>query len=126
MAKKQSKSVGSKVLKFAMIIPAALSLMGNFFSLVQTEMMTMRKQLLCFIMLSLFSLMLMLSSWIFLNALILTYLMHVPFTLLSSLSLILAGNLFLLILTCVAILYLQIDPTFPETRKTIREIVTRK
>lgn len=126
MSKKPTKSVTSKILKFAMIIPAALNLMGNLSSLIQLEMASMRKKLLCFFLLSLFSLMLLLTTWILLNALLLTALIHASFTLIPSMVIVLSGNFLLLIITCLMMINLKVDPSFPETRKTIREIVKKK
>lgn len=125
MSRKKNKGTGSKILKLIFLIPAMLSLLGNLFVMIHDELTTMRKKLIILITLAVFSIVLMSSVWFCVNALLFTYLLNLHLTTATSLVLLLSLNLLMLIITCLCIALLNIDPSFPQTRQAVKEIITR-
>ena len=125
MSRKKHNGTGSKILKIIFLIPALLSLLGNLFSMIHDELVTMRKRLIILIVLAIFSIVLMSSVWFCMNALIFTYLMNLHLSTATSLVLLLSLNLLILIITCLTIALLKIDPSFPQTRKAVKEVISR-
>lgn len=125
MSRKKQNGAGCKILKTLLLIPAVLSLLGNLFSMIHAELATMRKKLILLIMLAIFSIVLMSSVWFCLNALIFTYLTNLHLSMTTSLVLMLSLNLLIFIIICLCIALVKIDPSFPQTRKAISEVINR-
>lgn len=116
---KKKNGIGQKLFRFALIVPAILSLADNFLSLLKSEAASLRKKVICFLMLALFALVIMMCLWLFLNALLFSYFLHINFGLATSMMLIIGGNFILLIMMFLIMAVMNLDISFPETRKTV-------
>lgn len=125
MSKQKRNGTASKILKIIFLIPALMSLFGNLLSMIQSELISMRKKLVVVAILAIFSIVLMSSVWFCINALIFTYLTNLNISIITSLVIMLSLNLLILIITGLTIALLKIDPTFPETRKAVKNIISR-
>ncbi|HTM63434.1 MAG TPA: hypothetical protein VL360_02895 [Gammaproteobacteria bacterium] len=125
MGTKKQHGNSSKILKLILFIPTVLSLIGNLFALMQSEVSLMRRKIIMLVMLSVFSFVLMTTAWICINWLLFTWMVHLYMSSITATILLLAFNLLLFVITCLLIALLNIDPSFPETRKAINNILSK-
>jgi hypothetical protein len=123
MAKKQKKGIAGTVLKLLMVLPAVLNMTASLIAMVQSEFLTMRKKLVLFMVLAFFCLALMMGVWLCVTGLLVIYLQTLQLGLSSSLMIVLVFNFLLLVITGLAMSFIKVDPTFPETRKVVKDIV---
>lgn len=123
MAKKQKKGIAGTILKLLMVLPAVLNMTASLIAMVQSEFLTMRKKLVLFMVLGFFCLALMMGTWLCITGLLVIYLQTLPLSLTSSLMIVLVFNFLLLVITGLAMSFIKVDPTFPETRKVVKDII---
>lgn len=125
MSKRKQDGTVSKILKIIFLIPALMSLFGNLFSMIQSELASMRKKLIALVILAVFSIVLMSSMWFCINALIFTYLTNLNLSVITSLVIMLSLNFLILIIISLIIALLKLDLSFPETRKAVKNVISR-
>lgn len=123
MAKKQKKGIAGAILRLLMVLPAVLNMTATLMSLVQSEFLSMRKKLVLFMVLGFFCLALMMGAWLCVTGLLVIYLQTLQLSLASSLMIVLVFNFLLLVITGLAMSFIKVDPTFPETRKVVKDII---
>lgn len=123
MAKKQKNGIAGTILKLLMILPAVLNMTASLISMVQSEYLTMRKKLVLFMVLGFFCLALMMSAWLCITGLLIIYLHTLQLSFVSSLMIVLVFNFLMLVITGLAMSFIKVDPTFPETRKAVKDII---
>ncbi len=124
MAKKRSAGMISKLIKVAMIIPAILSVTKGLIFQGRQELIGMRKRLIAFCIAALFSLILLLTTWWCLLAMLITYLLSQAVSMMVTLLIVFMLNCFMLIIFGIYLSTIKLDPSFPETRKVIRELIS--
>lgn len=125
MSKQKHNGTISKILKYVLLLPALMNLFGNLLSMIQSELADMRKKLVILVVLALFSMVLMSSMWLCINALIFTYLTNLNLSITTSLVILLSLNFLILIIIGLVIALQKIDLSFPETRKAVKNIISR-
>ncbi len=123
MKKKNSAGLTKNIIKIVMIIPALFSLAANLMSHARFEVLLMRKQMIMLFLLSLMFFVLLLSVWISGMGVLLVYLHTLNVSLMLMVSMVFVLNLLLLIIVTLLMLRLKVDPSFPETRKVIEELI---
>jgi hypothetical protein len=124
MAKKHSKNIGRMILKLLMVIPAVLNITVTLLAMVQSEWGSMRKKMVIFIILALFCLALMTSTWLCVTVLLLVYLQSLQLSLIPSLVILLLFNFMMLVIVGLAMNFIRVDPSFSQTRKTIKDMIS--
>jgi len=125
MGTKKQHGNSSKILKLILFVPTIISLIGNLFALMQSEIYLMRRKIIMLVMLSVFSFVLMTTAWICINSLLYSWMIHLFTSSITATILLLTFNILLFIITCLLIALLNIDPTFPETRNAINNILSK-
>lgn len=124
MTKKHKKGIGGTLIRLLLVIPAFLSLTANLFSLAQCEAASMRKKIMLFFVFAMFALVLMISGWLCVTTILLIYLHSLQVSMMTSFVIVLLLNLLLLMMVGVSLMFVKVDPTFPETRKVIQDIIS--
>lgn len=123
MAKKQKGGIGGTILRLLMIVPVVLNMTATLISLAQNELLSMRKKLVLFMVLAFFCLALTVGAWMCVTGLLIIYLQSLQLSLVSSLVIVMVFNLLMLIIIALAMSFIKVDPTFPETRKIVKDII---
>ena len=124
MTRKHKKGIGGTVIRLLLVIPAFLNLTANLFSLMQCEAAMMRKKVTLFFVFGLFALVLLMGSWLCVMAMLLFYLGSLQVSMMTSFVIVLLLNLLLLMMVGLGLMFVKVDPTFPETRKVLQDIVS--
>lgn len=122
MTKKKSSSLGKTIIKYLLVVPAIFSLTNNIIMLMKLELACMRRKLIVFAILAIFSMALFLTFWLSLNVILYVYLVSINISILMSYVLLAVLNLLLLIISALCMALLNIDASFPETRKAVQQI----
>tara|TARA_R110000868_G_scaffold15698_7_gene71644 strand:- start:971 stop:1348 length:378 start_codon:yes stop_codon:yes gene_type:complete len=124
MAKKNNAGIGQNILKILLIIPAIFSLTSSLISQAHLEAVQLKRSVVLLVVLTFFFFILMLSMWFCALGWLVLYLLSLNVGMMLALSLVFIFNLFLLIITCLVIRENKIDPSFPETRKVIKDLIS--
>jgi hypothetical protein len=124
MKKKNNAGLTRNIVKIFMIIPAIFSLTANLISHVRFEALLMKKQIVCLMILAMFFFVLLFSVWLCGIGVLVMYLHSLDVSMMMIAVLTFIINLLLLIIVSLLLVQLKIDPTFPETRKAIKEMIS--
>ncbi len=124
MAKKHNSGLGRSILKFILIIPAIFNLVDILVTLAKNEAATIRRKMVFLLMMALFSFVLLASVWICASALLISYLLSLQLSLEISIMFVLILNVLLFLITCLILSLVKVDPSMPETRKVIKDLVS--
>lgn len=122
MTKKQRNGLGTMIIKYLLVIPAIFSLTGNLLAMMKLEMKSMRKKLMVFFILAVFSCTLLMTVWLTLNTMLYLYLISISISVMMACLLIALLNFLLLVITALCMALIDIDASFPETRKAIEQL----
>lgn len=124
MTRKHKKGIGGILIRLLLVIPAFFNLTTSVYALLQCEAASMRKKIILFFVFAMFALVLMMSGWLCVISILLIYLHSMQVSVMTSFVIVLLVNLLLLMMVGIGLMFTRVDPTFPETRKVIQDIIT--
>jgi hypothetical protein len=124
MAKKNSAGFIQKLLKIMLIVPALSNIISHLASMMKSEAALIKRKALYLFIFAASSLVLLFTFWISLMAVLVVYLLSLNISLLISLLLVSIFNFLLLVIACLCITKTKIDPSFPETRNAVKELIS--
>ena len=125
MTKKPRGNLAKLIIKSLLVIPAICSLTNNLIALVKLEAACMRNRIIWLVVLAAFSFTLFMTFWLCLNAMLYLYLLSINISMVGAWLLLALFNFLILVITSLCIALINIDASFPETRKAIEQIFSK-
>lgn len=122
MAKKRKPTLGKAIINLIFGIPSIVSLAKRISALVTYEVRLARKSFTNMIILAVFCLILIASSWLCLLALLFVYLISISWTTEMALLSLLGINLVMLLIIYCLLKRFQKRLSFPKTRYLLKEV----
>jgi hypothetical protein len=119
---KRKPSLSSTLLRFVIGIPTLFNVVRKTFALIKIEARESGKSLMRIILLSVFSLMILSSTWFCALGLLFFYLLQWHWSIPGALLLIFSGNVLILLVLLLFIKKLQKKLCFPETRSLLKSL----
>lgn len=119
------RSSAGKIVKMLLVVPTILSMASTLLSYAREEIVLMKRKMVFLVFLTLISFIFLITTWLSLCGLLLFYLLSINVSMLLAMTSILVINIILLLITGIIVACIKINPTLPETRSVISDIISR-
>ncbi len=119
------RSNAGKFLKLLLVVPTVLSMASTLLSFAREELILMKRKMVFLVFLTLISFIFLITTWLSLCGLLLFYLLAMNVSIMLALITIMVINLILLLVSGLILACIKVNPTLPETRNVISDIISQ-